>query len=207
MNWVSSSFKTPLFFLSPIPSSHGLNIPSRGPHFVTEGRTCRLGIARMSFSALSTLLTLNMVLLPKCPGYWLLYFIVFNFYLLVAPNGMGDLSSQTRDWTHIPCIARWILNHWTTREVPVLVTLDLHPQVPYRRYCYSIKRSRSCFYESFMSHTITLKPDDGSHKRPHSVWFHLYEISRIDKSKEAVDRLVVTQVLEAAGKSHEWLMV
>ena len=21
-------------------------------------------------------------------------------------------------WTHVPCIARWILNHWTTREVP-----------------------------------------------------------------------------------------
>ena len=26
-------------------------------------------------------------------------------------------SSQTRDWTHVPCISRWILNHWTTREV------------------------------------------------------------------------------------------
>ena len=24
----------------------------------------------------------------------------------------------TRDWTHSPCIARQILNHWTTREVP-----------------------------------------------------------------------------------------
>ena len=37
-------------------------------------------------------------------------------------------SSQTRDWTCVPCIARWILffffarwilNHWTTREVQV----------------------------------------------------------------------------------------
>ena len=24
-------------------------------------------------------------------------------------------SSQTRNWTHVPCIGRWILNHWTTR--------------------------------------------------------------------------------------------
>ena len=34
------------------------------------------------------------------------------------PCGMWDLSSLTRDQTHIPC-TRWrILNHWTTREVP-----------------------------------------------------------------------------------------
>ena len=26
-------------------------------------------------------------------------------------------SSQTRDWTHVPCIGRWIRNHCTTREV------------------------------------------------------------------------------------------
>ena len=36
---------------------------------------------------------------------------------LVA-RGMWDLSSSTRDQTHIPCIRRWVLNHWTTREVP-----------------------------------------------------------------------------------------
>ena len=29
---------------------------------------------------------------------------------------MWDLSSLTRGQTHIPCIARWILNPWTTRE-------------------------------------------------------------------------------------------
>ena len=34
---------------------------------------------------------------------------------LVAPWHVG--SSRTRDPTHIPCIGRWILNHWTTREV------------------------------------------------------------------------------------------
>ena len=30
------------------------------------------------------------------------------------PQHVG--SSQTRDRTRVPCIARWILNHWTTRE-------------------------------------------------------------------------------------------
>ena len=31
---------------------------------------------------------------------------------------MWDLSSLTRDRTHIPCIVRQILYHWTIREVP-----------------------------------------------------------------------------------------
>ena len=34
------------------------------------------------------------------------------------PQGMWDLSSLTRDQTHVPCIERQVLNHWTTREVP-----------------------------------------------------------------------------------------
>ena len=29
-----------------------------------------------------------------------------------------DLSLLTRDRARVPCIAMWILNHWTTREVP-----------------------------------------------------------------------------------------
>ena len=33
---------------------------------------------------------------------------------------MWDLSSQTRDWTHIPSVGRQILNHGTTREVPAM---------------------------------------------------------------------------------------
>ena len=35
-------------------------------------------------------------------------------------SGMWDLSSPTRDRTHVPCFGRWILNHWTTREVPIV---------------------------------------------------------------------------------------
>ena len=31
---------------------------------------------------------------------------------------MWDLNSPTRDQTRVPCIARWVLNHWTIREVP-----------------------------------------------------------------------------------------
>ena len=37
---------------------------------------------------------------------------------------MWYLSSQTRDRTNVSCIARWILNHWTTRKVPELEILS-----------------------------------------------------------------------------------
>ena len=33
-------------------------------------------------------------------------------------RGMQDLP-RSRDQTSVPCTVRWILNHWTTREVPV----------------------------------------------------------------------------------------
>ena len=35
---------------------------------------------------------------------------------LVAPRHVG--SSRIRDRTHVPWTGRWILNHWTTREIP-----------------------------------------------------------------------------------------
>ena len=34
------------------------------------------------------------------------------------PCSMWDLSCLTRGRTWVPCIGRWILNRWTTREVP-----------------------------------------------------------------------------------------
>ena len=44
--------------------------------------------------------------LSSCGGWALLLCSIWN------------VSTLTRDQTHLPCIARWILNHWTTREVP-----------------------------------------------------------------------------------------
>ena len=39
---------------------------------------------------------------------------------------MWDLSSLTRHRTQVPRIGRRILNHWTTREVPVSCSFNLH---------------------------------------------------------------------------------
>ena len=46
--------------------------------------------------------------------------ILFRLFFLIFGGtwSMWDLSSPTRGWTHDPCIGRWSLNHWTTREVP-----------------------------------------------------------------------------------------
>ena len=38
--------------------------------------------------------------------------------------GVWDLSSLTRDQTRVLCIGRWILNPWTTREVPQSVIVS-----------------------------------------------------------------------------------
>ena len=42
---------------------------------------------------------------------------------LAAPWRVG--SSQTRDQTCVSCIGRWILQHWTTRELP-RISIYLH---------------------------------------------------------------------------------
>ena len=42
---------------------------------------------------------------------------------LGCPVALWHLSSPTRDQTCIPCVGRWILNHWTTREVPWLLVM------------------------------------------------------------------------------------
>ena len=43
---------------------------------------------------------------------------------VVVANGLSCTwyvgSSQTRDRTRVPCIGGRILNHWTTREVPLV---------------------------------------------------------------------------------------
>ena len=57
---------------------------------------------------------------------------------------MWDLSSLTRDQTCISCIARWILNHWTTREVP---------GSGYSGYLYELRNF--CFYCSISSFLST----------------------------------------------------
>ena len=52
------------------------------------------------------------------------------------PRGMWDLRSQTRDRTLVPCIWRWILNHWTTREVPLYTFSNYNSHQSLSPLCY-----------------------------------------------------------------------
>ena len=73
---------------------------------------------------------------------------------LVAPRHVG--SSLTRDGTHIPCIGRWILNHYATREVPEWTTLICNKKDEFQKHCFRWKKPATynclcmyvCIYDS-----------------------------------------------------------
>ena len=48
---------------------------------------------------------------------------------LSCPKAME--SSQTRDWNIVPCIGRWILIHWSTREVLFFKFFRIELQLTY----------------------------------------------------------------------------
>ena len=53
--------------------------------------------------------------------WWLLFLQSTGSRVVVALGliALGHVgSSRIRDQTCVPCIGRWILNHWTTREAP-----------------------------------------------------------------------------------------
>ena len=52
--------------------------------------------------------------------------------LFFCPQGMWDHSSLTRDQTCTPCIGRWNLNHWTSREVTPGGLFKIEDQHPSR---------------------------------------------------------------------------
>ena len=75
--------------------------------------------------------------LKKFLYFWLPWVLIvaWELSLVVVSGGYSSLqctslvtlkylgSSWTRDWTHIPCTGRQILNFWTTREVSACLTL------------------------------------------------------------------------------------
>jgi len=65
-----------------------------------------------------------------CTSSYLIFATPFFFFwllqvLIVAPPGMWDPSSPTRDRTRIPCVGRQFLNHWTTEKVPLCNTFEM----------------------------------------------------------------------------------
>ena len=66
----------------------------------------------------------SLLLISHPPSSYFIYVFCFGCLGLCCscPVACGiDLSSLIRDRTHVPCIARGVLNHWTTRKVPSLL--------------------------------------------------------------------------------------
>ena len=57
--------------------------------------------------------------------------LLFCALVFWPPRGRWDLRSPTRDRTWNHCTARWICNHWTTREVPTTAYLYLTGSLPW----------------------------------------------------------------------------
>ena len=87
----------------------------------------------MSFKSIYFIIWLHRVLVAAQDLHWVMWYLSLwpTDSLVVAHRlssfstwvyllqSMWDLSSLTRDQTHIPYIGRQIINHWTTREVPM----------------------------------------------------------------------------------------
>ena len=50
------------------------------------------------------------------------------------PCGMWDLSSPSRDRTCISCIEKWVLKHWTSREVPIKFSFKWKVSKAFKRH-------------------------------------------------------------------------
>ena len=85
---------------------------------------------------------------------------------------MGDLSSLTGDWSHIPCVARWILNYQIPREVrtffffSIIFHSGLPQNIEYCPLCYTVDLAGF--------HRPSFKPP-----HPHCCWLILYKLIRI----------------------------
>ena len=69
------------------------------------------------------LLSLDFVPLLVSSDFNLSFFFWLHWVFHSVHGNVG--SSQTRDRTVVPCIGRWILKHWTTKEVPSIPFLTL----------------------------------------------------------------------------------
>ena len=59
---------------------------------------------------------------------------------------MWDLSSPTRNRTCVPCIGKWILNQWTTREVPRITFFYRSLMLKYSPICTLLSLMKNFFW-------------------------------------------------------------
>ena len=143
-----------------------------------------------------------------CQNYSLkknLYWFIWVYWVLVVACGIfsasckdlslwcegllhsrWDLSSLTRDWTYIPCIARQSLNHWTAREGSQKLSLVMGQQwfirqepclkcitenLPHQCSALGAMDQTWCYCAHFLStHTLPIHSFMWSSESPSEVW-------------------------------------
>ena len=87
-------------------------VEAQSPNYWTTREFPRLGFSFFFFKIILFILLSQTVSSFPCAGSLV---VVPG---LSCPVAGGIPVFPTRDPTSVPCTARWILNHWTTREVP-----------------------------------------------------------------------------------------
>ena len=143
-----------------------------------------------------------------------LLFYVFCFLVFLL-WGMRNLSSQTRDWTHIPYFGRRSLNHWTTGEVPVSVTenvkifLLIDPSISSVQFSCSVMSNSLRPHESQHARHPCPSPTPGVHSNscPSSWWCHpaisssVVPFSSCPQSLPASGSFPMSQLFASGGQS------
>ena len=89
---------------------------------------------------------------PSPPSY-LEYPFKKCVYFLTSPLDLRNLSSLSRVGIHAPAVESWILNHWTTREVPTMLLFSSL----FSSWCLSCREiSQTYLFTHFLSVSPTL---------------------------------------------------
>ena len=90
-----------------------------------------------------------------------LLFYVLDFW----PLGIWDLSSPSRNQTHILCIGRWTLNHRTARKVPL--------DILHRIFLVRTKPSKTCKSPTSNKYPIITAARNIFVEPQQHSWYHL----------------------------------
>ena len=87
-------------------------------------------------------------------------------------------SSRTRDWTHVPCFGRRILNHWATREVQFIIlkqVLQINLAFQGRPLCHPTKPfAYACLWDVDTSRRSDFSIQGGMQTFTYTSWSDLH---------------------------------
>ena len=87
----------------------------------------------------------------------MIFWVPFFFFSPATPSSLWDVSSLTRDRTRAPGSESMSPNHWTSREVPGVLSIEA---MAARFFCLSFHRYslyREIYVDHFTTHIVFIK--------------------------------------------------